>query len=302
MADEVPLPPIEIPWRLASTTQPLDRRRAGETAISLFTYVPDDAGLTASFPDERLVYLKVTTTVARRTFRPTCRRSPASALGEGIPCYHLRLDLKVRPAGGAQGTIRPYFHAAAPMHRRWIQIRRRRRRDVRGRVRRAVHGQEREPDVREREHERAHDFGRRERRRRLRPVLGVGLGAPHVDRRGQRARRRPDRGHDDASGRRGAPGAREPPHARGERAHAARREVPRHAVPALLARAPAAGAAVARPLGSEPVVQPAARAAFLGDRGRPGVHGCCPRAARRATSAWRRAWSASACSTHLRDP
>ena len=43
------------------------------------------------------------------------------ALGDRIPCFHLRLDLKVRKSGGGPGSTRPYFHAAAPLKRRMIQ-------------------------------------------------------------------------------------------------------------------------------------------------------------------------------------
>ncbi len=37
MADEESrLPPVEIPWKLAATTQPLSRDEPAETALSLF--------------------------------------------------------------------------------------------------------------------------------------------------------------------------------------------------------------------------------------------------------------------------
>ena len=45
MADpELPLP-LEIPWRLASTTLPLTAGEPDQTSISLFVFTPDDASI-----------------------------------------------------------------------------------------------------------------------------------------------------------------------------------------------------------------------------------------------------------------
>ena len=118
---ETPLPPVEIPWKLAATTQPLSRDEPAETALSLFFFEPDDATLTSLFPDDRLVFVKFTASIAPAAFPPELSRVAASFLGEGIPCMHLLLDLKVRNAAGDFGTIRPYFHAAAPLSRRWCR-------------------------------------------------------------------------------------------------------------------------------------------------------------------------------------
>ncbi len=121
MAEEdLPLP-LEIPWRLASTTQPLAAGEPDQTSISLFFYEPDDDILTSAFPDERLVYLKFTASVSPASFPSESSRLAATFLGEGVPCLHLLLDLRVRNAAGDLGTIRPYFHAAAPLYRRMIQ-------------------------------------------------------------------------------------------------------------------------------------------------------------------------------------
>ncbi len=118
MADPTLPLPLEIPWQLASTTQPLNAGDPDQTAISLFYYEPDDETLTSEFPDQRIVFLKFTTTVSPATipFAP-----PVSLLGEGVPCFHVLLDLKIRRRSGELGTIRPYFHAAAPMHRTMLQ-------------------------------------------------------------------------------------------------------------------------------------------------------------------------------------
>ncbi len=120
MADEL-LPPLEIPWTLAATTQPLAPFEPADNAISLFYFEPDDEALTSEFPDDRLVYLKFTVTISPADFPPNLPLPAGMVLGEGVPCFHMLLDLKVRKAGGDPGSIRPYFHAAAPMNRRMIQ-------------------------------------------------------------------------------------------------------------------------------------------------------------------------------------
>lgn len=122
MADEDNLPPpLEIPWRLASTTQLLTAGEPDETTISLFTFQPDDEVLTSRFPDQSLVFLKATVSISPAAFPPGTSPVAASALGEGIPCYHVLLDMKVRKGTGELGTDRPYFHAAAPLRRQMLQ-------------------------------------------------------------------------------------------------------------------------------------------------------------------------------------
>lgn len=122
MADEdTPLPPIEIPWKLAATTQPLSAGEPAETALSLFFFEPDDETLTSQFPDDKLVFVKFTASISPASFPAELSRVAASFLGEGVPCLHVLLDLKVRNAAGDLGTIRPYFHAAAPLARRMVQ-------------------------------------------------------------------------------------------------------------------------------------------------------------------------------------
>jgi hypothetical protein len=115
------LPPIEIPWKLASTTQPLSAGEPAETALSLFFFEPDDATLTSKFPDDRLVFVKFTASISPAKFPAELSKVAATFLGEGIPCMHVLLDLRVRNAAGDLGTIRPYFHAAAPLNRRMVQ-------------------------------------------------------------------------------------------------------------------------------------------------------------------------------------
>jgi hypothetical protein len=54
---ELPIP-LEIPWRLASTTQQLKLGEPDDTSISLFYYQPILESLTTDYPDENLIYLK----------------------------------------------------------------------------------------------------------------------------------------------------------------------------------------------------------------------------------------------------
>jgi len=112
---------LEIPWQLASTTLPFSTGEPDQTSISLFTHEPDDEALTSKFPDEKLVYLKVAVSISPASF-PAGNPPPGGQfLGEGVPCYHMLLDLKVRRKSGETGVIRPYFHAAAPLNRRMLQ-------------------------------------------------------------------------------------------------------------------------------------------------------------------------------------
>ncbi len=123
MADEeIGLPPLEIPWTLAATTQPLVAGEPDETTISLFFFEPAEEDLPESIPpDERLVYLKFTLSVSPAAFPPGTPPVAGGALGAGVPCFHLQLDLKVRKSTNALGSVRPYFHAAAPLYRRSLQ-------------------------------------------------------------------------------------------------------------------------------------------------------------------------------------
>jgi hypothetical protein len=68
-----------------STTLPFNNTGPDETSISLFTFRPDDDDLTASFPDESLVFIKVTTSISPGALPVSV---PGGALGEGIPVYH----------------------------------------------------------------------------------------------------------------------------------------------------------------------------------------------------------------------
>ena len=115
--------PVEIPWKLASTTQGLKEGGPDDTTISMFYYEPDLESLETDYPDERLIYLKFIVSVS--PYQPN-----EASFGEltryllegGLPVWHMLLDLKVVAKGLTYiGAIRPYFHAAAPTHRSMIE-------------------------------------------------------------------------------------------------------------------------------------------------------------------------------------
>ena len=106
---EEPLPPIEIPWNLAATTQPLSAGEPAETALSLFFFEPDDETLTSQFPDDKLVFVKFTASISPAKFPAELSKVAATFLGEGIPCLHVLLDLKVRNGAGGSGRSGPTF-------------------------------------------------------------------------------------------------------------------------------------------------------------------------------------------------
>jgi hypothetical protein len=110
--------PVEIPWKLASTTQVLKQGGPNDTTISLFYYEPQLESLQKDYPDERLIYLKFTVSVS--PYQPdaaTFGDFASKFLEEELPIWHLLLDLKVTPVPHLDGTIKPYFHAASPTHR-----------------------------------------------------------------------------------------------------------------------------------------------------------------------------------------
>lgn len=121
MANGEPLAPIEVPWKLASSTQVLKSGGPDETTISLFFHEPDDEALTSINPDEKLVYLKVTASVSPCTLEEIGPELASAFLAGKLPVLHLQVDLEVAPTSGERGGIRPYFHGAQPLHRRFVE-------------------------------------------------------------------------------------------------------------------------------------------------------------------------------------
>jgi hypothetical protein len=127
MPDDEKLPiPLEIPWRLAATTQKLkSSTEPDDVTISLFHYEPQLDTLSRDYPNDRVIYLKFTVSIS-----PRRRNGPFGILGQyvprnimegGLPVWHVLLDLRVMPQPFATGGIRPYFHAAAPIRREMIE-------------------------------------------------------------------------------------------------------------------------------------------------------------------------------------
>jgi hypothetical protein len=114
-------PPLEVPWKLASSTQALTAGGPNDVSISVFFFEPADDTLTSTFPDEKLVFLKLAVSVSPSSLAIGDRSLALGFLGENLPVLHLLVDLKVLPASGELGGIRPYFHAAAPLNRRMLQ-------------------------------------------------------------------------------------------------------------------------------------------------------------------------------------
>jgi hypothetical protein len=107
--------PVEIPWRLASTTQHLKEGFPDDTTISIFFYEPATESLREDYPDERLVYLKLTVSISPcQSGREGASELARNHLGGGLPVLHALLDVAVTPDPFQTGGIRPYFHAARP--------------------------------------------------------------------------------------------------------------------------------------------------------------------------------------------
>lgn len=120
MADDF-LAPIEVPWKLASTTQLLGSGGPDETTLSLFFHEPADETLIGVDPDEKIVFFKVTASVSPCTLEAIDQELASSFLAGNLPVLHLQLDMDIRPSSGETGGIRPYFHAARPLHRRFVE-------------------------------------------------------------------------------------------------------------------------------------------------------------------------------------
>ncbi len=119
--DALPIP-LEIPWRLAATTQSVHEGFPTDTTIALFVYEPRTSSLSTDYPGERLVYLKFTVTVSScHVDSATLPEWARSLLVGGLPVLHLVFDIGVTPEPFASGGIRPYFHAAAPLRRSMVE-------------------------------------------------------------------------------------------------------------------------------------------------------------------------------------
>ena len=89
--------PIEIPWRLASSSQALKAGGPDDTTISLFTFEPNAEEFDDVFPDEKIVYLKFTVSISPMSLNDvTSVDVVRNHFDDTIPVYAMQLDLRVR--------------------------------------------------------------------------------------------------------------------------------------------------------------------------------------------------------------
>ena len=114
--------PIEVPWRLASSSQALKAGGPDDTTISLFTFEPNAEEFDDVFPDGKIVYLKFTVSISPISLNDvTSVDVVRNHFDDTIPVYAMQLDLKLKPEPLVLDGIRPHFHSAAPLHRRVIE-------------------------------------------------------------------------------------------------------------------------------------------------------------------------------------
>ena len=112
--------PSEIPWELVSSTQVLKAGGPSDVTISMFKYEPEAEEPDLS--DDQLIYLKFTVSVASINFSDiTSVDIVRNYFDDTIPIHAVLLDLTLRPEPQELGGIKPYFHSAAPLHRRMIE-------------------------------------------------------------------------------------------------------------------------------------------------------------------------------------
>ena len=172
MADELPLP-LEIPWRLASTTRRSpagDRTRRRSRSSSTCPTTSSSRP-----PPRRAARLPEVRRRSRRRRFPSraSRRCSSARACRASTCSSISA-CGTRPATSARSgrtSTQPSRSTGDDPDGR------RRRRALRGRVRRPVHGQERQPDVRDAEHAVEDPLGRRRRVVQASAVLDRRLGA-----------------------------------------------------------------------------------------------------------------------------
>jgi hypothetical protein len=128
MANDENLPvPIEIPWQLISSTQALKAGGPDDATVSLFMYEPEIEEPDPEDPDavpsgDQLVYFKFTVSISPIPIADvTSVDIVRNHFDDTTPIYAVLLDLKLRPQPAELGGIKPYFHSAAPLHRRVIE-------------------------------------------------------------------------------------------------------------------------------------------------------------------------------------
>lgn len=116
--------PLDIPWKLVSTTQVLQEGSPDETTISLFMYESMEDNIREHYPNERVFYVKFTVTINPIRLDPvgsTISELALDYLQNYLPVIHATLDIGVSPRPFREGVMRPYFHTAAPIRRSVIE-------------------------------------------------------------------------------------------------------------------------------------------------------------------------------------
>ena len=116
---ELPLP-IELPWKLAATTQHLLPDGPADTTLALYYYQPTLESIAADYPDDYLVYLKFTVSISPISI-VILGKSLVDLFSGGLPVYGFLLDLTVTPNPARNGGFRPFFLSAAPLRRAMIE-------------------------------------------------------------------------------------------------------------------------------------------------------------------------------------
>jgi hypothetical protein len=115
---ELPVP-LEIPWKLAASNQPLVPDGPKPSTIALYFFQPKMEALDLDYPDEYLVYLKFTVTIC--PFDSPWENRIKALLTGGLPVWSFLFELTVTPNPMQSGGFRPFFLAAAPLRRTMIE-------------------------------------------------------------------------------------------------------------------------------------------------------------------------------------
>ncbi|HEU0142338.1 MAG TPA: hypothetical protein VFQ79_21635 [Bryobacteraceae bacterium] len=115
-------PPREIPWQLAASTRTLDllTQPPVGSSISILTHVPRLETLDQDFPNDRLVYLKVSVSLSpdRRVIEQAMEEDVARLLlSGGPPIWVSVVDVRLSPIPDQEQAITPHFVSASPLRR-----------------------------------------------------------------------------------------------------------------------------------------------------------------------------------------
>ena len=115
--------PIEVPWQLLSTTLPFEGPLLpNRCSLSVFSYVPNSPTLASDFPNDQLVFLKFSLSIAPEL--PNRLWTLAELfMTQFAPVWHAVLDVQITsnpPKPTSARPIRPFFLDAAPL-RRWMR-------------------------------------------------------------------------------------------------------------------------------------------------------------------------------------